>query len=98
MRLTQAFASATAPPPVADGLLKGLTPEASAVAHCAGSTAAARWPGRRRDQDAHPPRRLSDHHRRGTPSEILAVTFSVQAAGELRLRLAELLGREQTAE
>src|SRR6185503_15366042 len=30
------------------------------------------------------------------PGEILAVTFSVRAAGELRLRLADLLG-EQTA-
>jgi len=29
------------------------------------------------------------------PSEILAVTFSVRAAGELRLRLAELLGHER---
>src|SRR4051794_19186993 len=28
------------------------------------------------------------------PGEILAVTFSVRAAGELRLRLAELLGRD----
>ena len=29
---------------------------------------------------------------RALPREILAVTFSVRAAGELRLRLAELLG------
>ena len=29
---------------------------------------------------------------RARPWEILAVTFSVRAAGELRLRLAELLG------
>src|SRR3954451_772957 len=29
-----------------------------------------------------------------TPQEILAVTFSVGAAGELRLRLAELLGEQ----
>ena len=28
------------------------------------------------------------------PSEILAVTFSVRAAGELRLRLADLLGQQ----
>ena len=33
---------------------------------------------------------------RAAPREILAVTFSVRAAGELRLRLADLLG-EQTA-
>src|SRR5512132_2568746 len=30
-----------------------------------------------------------------TPREILAVTFSVRAAGELRLRLADLLGEHQ---
>ena len=33
---------------------------------------------------------------RAAPRQILAVTFSVRAAGELRLRLADLLG-EQTA-
>src|SRR4051812_9951071 len=33
---------------------------------------------------------------RALPREILALTFSVRAAGELRLRLADLLG-EQTA-
>src|SRR3954471_17144710 len=32
---------------------------------------------------------------RGQPWEILAVTFSVRAADELRLRLADLLGEEQ---
>jgi DNA helicase II / ATP-dependent DNA helicase PcrA len=31
------------------------------------------------------------------PSEILAVTFSVRAAGELRLRLADLLGEQLAA-
>ena len=32
---------------------------------------------------------------RARPDQILAVTFSVRAAGELRLRLADLLGQER---
>src|SRR6201987_4468633 len=32
---------------------------------------------------------------RAQPWEILAVTFSVRAAGELRLRLADLLGEQE---
>ena len=34
---------------------------------------------------------------RAAPREILAVTFSVRAAGELRLRLADLLGEQTRA-
>src|SRR3954454_17510173 len=33
---------------------------------------------------------------RAAPRQILAVTFSVRAAGELRLRLAELIGEQTT--
>ena len=81
------------PLPAADRLLEGLTPEqAQAVTHGEGPLLLLAGPG------AGKTRTLT--HRaayllatgRARPWEILAVTFSVRAAGELRLRLADLLG------
>ena len=78
-----------------DALLDGLTPEqAQAVRHGPRTAAAHRRPGRRQDQDADPPDRPATRHGAAQPWEILAVTFSVRAAGELRLRLADLLGEQ----
>ena len=86
------------PPPLpagreSRGLLAGLTPEqAQAVTHGPGPLLLLAGPG------AGKTRTLT--HRvayllasgRAQPWEILVVTFSVRAAGELRLRLADLLG------
>jgi DNA helicase II / ATP-dependent DNA helicase PcrA len=83
-------------PPEPEHLLAGLTPEqAQAVTHGTGPLLLIAGPG------AGKTRTLT--HRiahllitgQAQPSEILAVTFSVRAAGELRLRLADLLGRQQ---
>ena len=77
----------------ADRLLAGLTPEqAQAVRHGRGPLLLVAGPGTGKT------RTLT--HRvayllatgRASPREILAVTFSVRAAGELRLRLTDLLG------
>jgi len=79
-------------------LLKGLTPEqAYAVTHGTGPLLIVAGPG------AGKTRTLI--HRiawlltcgLARPWEILAVTFSIRAAGELRLRLADLLGEEVAA-
>ncbi len=78
-----------------DRLLAGLTPEqAAAAAHGRGPLLLLAGPGSGKT------RTLT--HRvayllaswRAAPSQILAVTFSVRAAGELRLRLADLLGEQ----
>src|SRR4051794_7263908 len=83
------------PPTGADALTAGLTPEqADAVRHGAGPLLLVAGPG------AGKTRTLT--HRvahllatgRAAAWEILAVTFSVRAAGELRLRLADLLGEQ----
>jgi DNA helicase II / ATP-dependent DNA helicase PcrA len=80
----------------AAALLAGLTPEqAQAVEHGPGPLLLVAGPG------AGKTRTLT--HRvayllatgQARPWEILAVTFSVRAAGELRLRLTDLLGEEQ---
>src|SRR5947208_13470809 len=82
--------------PPGTSLLAGLTPEqAQAVTHGTGPLLLIAGPG------AGKTRTLT--HRiaylletgQARPQEILAVTFSVRAAGELRLRLAELLGQER---
>ena len=81
--------------PGPERLLAELTPEqAQAVTHGSGQLLLLAGPG------AGKTRTLT--HRaayllatgRARPGEILAVTFSVRAAGELRLRLADLLGEE----
>src|SRR5437763_2876450 len=77
-------------------LLAGLTPEqAQAVTHGTGPLLLIAGPG------AGKPRTLTRRiaylleSEQARPDEILAVTFSVRAAGELRLRLADLLGQER---
>jgi ATP-dependent DNA helicase UvrD/PcrA len=82
--------------PGSERLLAGLTPEqARAVTHGTGPLLLIAGPG------AGKTRTLT--HRiayllaagQARPDQILAVTFSVRAAGELRLRLADLLGQER---
>src|SRR4051794_4444586 len=84
------------PPDVAPkALLADLTPEqAAAVTHATGPLLIVAGPGTGKTRTlTHRIAHLlaSD---RALPREILALTFSVRAAGELRLRLAELLGRD----
>jgi ATP-dependent DNA helicase UvrD/PcrA len=82
------------PPELADGgLLEGLTPEqAQAVRHGAGPLLLLAGPGAGKTKTlTHRAAHLLATGR-ARPWEILAVTFSVRAAGELRLRLADLLG------
>ena len=95
--MTHPAAGVPHPRPPDDALTAGLTPEqAAAVRHGRGPLLLVAGPG------AGKTRTLT--HRvayllasgRAAPRQILAVTFSVRAAGELRLRLADLLG-EQTA-
>ena len=80
----------------ADALLAGLTAEqAKAVRHGPGPLLLLAGPGAGKTKTlthriAH---LLATGHAR--PWEILAVTFSVRAAGELRLRLADLLGEQR---
>src|SRR3954451_1001345 len=94
-RLAAGAQCARPPTPGADALTAGLTPEqADAVHHGAGPLLLVAGPG------AGKTRTLT--HRvahllatgRAAAWEILAVTFSVRAAGELRLRLADLLGEQ----
>jgi DNA helicase-2/ATP-dependent DNA helicase PcrA len=77
-------------------LLAGLTPEqARAVAHGSGPLLLLAGPGagKTRTLTHRIAALLAAGH--AHPWEILAVTFSVRAAGELRLRLADLLGEDQ---
>jgi DNA helicase-2/ATP-dependent DNA helicase PcrA len=85
--------------PSGSTLLGGLTPEqAKAVTYGTGPLLLIAGPG------AGKTRALT--HRigylletgRARPEQILAMTFSVRAAGELRLRLADLLGQERARE
>ena len=84
-------------PPAAgsDALLDGLTPEqAQAVRHGPGPLLLIAGPGAGKTKTLiHRIARLL-HTGAAQPWEILAVTFSVRAAGELRLRLADLLGEQ----
>src|SRR6478752_10785058 len=82
-----------APRPGADALLTGLTPEqVHAVRHADGPLLIVAGPGTGKTRTL--THRVAHLLATGaaTPDEILAVTFSVRAAGELRLRLADLLG------
>jgi len=83
--------------PGQDALLEGLTPEQSqAVRHGPGPLLLIAGPGAGKTKTlVHRIARLLQTGA-AQPWEILAVTFSVRAGGELRLRLADLLG-EQTA-
>src|SRR5436305_4745540 len=95
MPLTHPLAGVSPPPPHHRGLLEGLTREqAQAVPHGGGPLLLLAGPG------AGKTRTLT--HRaayllatgRARPWEILAITFSVHAAAEPRLRLADPLGED----
>ena len=76
-------------------LLAGLTPEqAQAVTHGNGPLLLIAGPGAGKTRTL--TQRIAHLLESGQarPDQILAVTFSVRAAGELRLRLADLLGQE----
>ena len=81
--------------PREDALLDGLTPEqAQAVQHGPGPLLLIAGPGAGKTKTLiHRIARLLATGA-AQPWEILAVTFSVRAAGELRLRLADLLGEQ----
>ena len=90
-----AGAHPTPPRPGKDALLEGLTPEqAQAVQHGPGPLLLIAGPGAGKTKTLiHRIARLLQTGA-ARPWEILAVTFSVRAAGELRLRLADLLGEQ----
>src|SRR5947208_12092288 len=93
MRLTHPLAGVPPPLPVAEELLEGLTPEqARAVKHGEGPLLLLAGPGAGKTRTLTHRAAYLLTSRRARPGEILAVTFSVRAAGELRLRLADLLG------
>jgi DNA helicase-2/ATP-dependent DNA helicase PcrA len=80
-------------PPGTDRLLAGLTPEqAQAVTHGTGPLLLLAGPGAGKTRTLTHRAAYLLASGRAKPWEILAVTFSVRAAGELRLRLADLLG------
>src|ERR1700747_2628767 len=79
--------------PGQDALLEGLTPEqAQAVAHGPGPLLLIAGPGAGKTKTL--THRIAWLLATGQARawEVLAVTFSVRAAGELRLRLSDLLG------
>jgi DNA helicase-2/ATP-dependent DNA helicase PcrA len=80
-------------PPGTERLLAGLTPEqAQAVTFGAGPLLLLAGPGAGKTRTLTHRAAYLLASGRAKPWEILAVTFSVRAAGELRLRLADLLG------
>ena len=80
-------------PPGTDRLLAGLTPEqAQAVTHGTGPLLLLAGPGAGKTRTLTHRAAYLLASGQAQPWEILAVTFSVRAAGELRLRLADLLG------
>ena len=95
--MTHPIAGAHPPPgrPREEALLDGLTPEqAQAVQHGPGPLLLIAGPGAGKTKTLiHRIARLLQTGA-AQPWEILAVTFSVRAAGELRLRLADLLGEQ----
>jgi DNA helicase-2/ATP-dependent DNA helicase PcrA len=82
--------------PPGAGLLTGLTLEqAEAVTHGAGPLLLVAGPGAGKTRTLTHRIAYLLESRQARPDQILAVTFSVRAAGELRLRLADLLGQER---
>ena len=80
-------------PPGTERLLAGLTPEqAQAVTFGSGPLLLLAGPGAGKTRTLTHRAAYLLASGRAQPWEILAVTFSVRAAGELRLRLADLLG------
>jgi hypothetical protein len=94
MRLTHPIGGAL--PPTAGVPLAGLTPEqAQAVTYGEGPLLLIAGPGAGKTRTL--TYRLAHLLDSGLalPEEVLAVTFSVRTAGELRLRLADLLGQDR---
>ena len=82
--------------PPGTSLLAGLTPEqAQAVPYGAGPLLLIAGPGAGKTRTLTHRIAYLLESGRARPDQILAVTFSVRAAGELRLRLADLLGQER---
>src|SRR6476646_3839899 len=80
-------------PPRTDRLLTGLTPgQAQPVTYGSGPLLLLAGPGAGKTRTLTHRAAYLLASGRAQPWEILAVTFSVRAAGELRLRLADLLG------
>src|SRR4051794_38126065 len=95
--MTHPAAGAPDPRPPDDALTAGLTPEqAAAVRHGRGPLLLLAGPGTGKTRTLTHRVAYLLASGRAAPWQILAVTFSVRAAGELRLRLGDLLG-EQTA-
>src|SRR5437588_12299398 len=85
--------------PPGNSLLDGLTPEqAQAVTYGTGPLLLIAGPGAGKTRTL--THRIAHLLETGQarPFQILAVTFSVRAAGELRLRLADLLGQARARE
>src|SRR5438105_860598 len=82
--------------PPGSRLLAGLTPEqAQAVRHGTGPLLLIAGPGAGKTRTLTHRIAYLLESEQARPDQILAVTFSVRAAGELRLRLADLLGQER---
>jgi DNA helicase-2/ATP-dependent DNA helicase PcrA len=85
-------------PPGPEGLLAGLTPEqAQAVTFGSGPLLLLAGPGAGKTRTLTHRAAYLLASGRARPWEILAVTFSVRAAGELRLRLADCSARPSPA-
>src|SRR5205823_3431757 len=88
--LTHPIVGVPPPPPAARGLLAGLTPEqTAAVMHGSGPLMLLAGPGAGKTKTLTHRAAYLLATGSARPWEILAVTFSVRAAGELRLRLAD---------
>src|SRR5665811_1903020 len=86
-------------PPGIDRLLSGLTPEqGQAVTHGTGPLLLLAGPGAGKTRTLTHRAAYLLASGRAQPWEILAVTFSVRAAGELRLRLARGANAERDRE
>src|SRR3954449_9506312 len=95
--MTHPAAGVPHPRPPDDPFTAGLTSEqAAAVRHGRGPLLLVAGPGTGKTRTLTHRVAYLLASGRAAPRQVLAVTFSVRAAGELRLRLAELLG-EQTA-
>src|SRR5436189_2590673 len=96
--MTHPAAGVAHPRPPDDPLIAGLTPEqAAAVTHGRGPLLLVAGPGTGKTRTLIHRIAYLLASGRAAPAQILAVTFSVRAAGALRLRLAELLGPERAA-
>src|SRR5436190_22658238 len=83
------------PDPGPDAVTAGLTPEqAAAVRHGRGPLLLLAGPGTGKTRTLTHRVAYLLASGRAAPRQILAVTFSVRAAGELRLRLADLFGAQ----